>query len=107
MNSYNIHQISMEQGLFLYKSDKQIYGKKIKNRLFRKWHHRYIRERNIKIKNNGQHKLKEYNIFYGCIVYIYRFYLNGKKQMAYTSKPLCQGSYSVPLNYALSYKINN
>ena len=64
-NSYERHKQVIEQQFYLYYTTKEIFGKPVKNRLFKKWHHRYMRERNRDIKRLGKQNQKENRIYFG------------------------------------------
>lgn len=98
MNSYEIHKKSICNNSCLYYSPKEIFGKPVKSRLFKKWHHRYIRERNRSIKRIG--KQKENKIYFGKTVYAYCLKQNGDNKLAFTCKPKCDHSKSFTYNYA-------
>lgn len=100
MNSYIRHKQAVEQGLYLSYSTKEIFGKYVKDRLFRKWHHRYIRERNRDIKRLGKQNQKENRIYFGKVVYTYCFQQGCDSKLAFTCKPRCKQSKPLPLNYA-------
>lgn len=104
MNSYERHKQSIEQQLYLYYSTKEIYGKPVKSRLFKKWHHRYMRERDRDIKRLGKQNQKGYKIYFGRIVYTYYFQQGGGNSLAFTCKPKCKHSQLFPLNYAVEDK---
>lgn len=109
MNSYERHKQVIGQSSYLYYSTKEIFGKPVKSRLFKKWHHRYMRERNRDIKRLGKQNRKENKIYFGRIVYTYysqhgcesklAFYL-GENKLVFTCKPRCKHSQLFPLNYA-------
>lgn len=109
MNSYERHEQVVDQSLYLYYSTKEIYGKPVKSRLFKKWHHRYMRERNRDIKRLGKQNQSENKIYFGRIVYTYynrhgcdselAFRLRGNR-LAFTCKPRCRHSRPVTFNYA-------
>lgn len=100
MNSYERHKQAVEQDLYLSYSTKEIFGKQMKDRLFRKWHHRYMRERNRDIRRFGKQDQKENKIYFGRVVYTYCFQQGGDSKLAFTCKPRCRHSHSIPLNYA-------
>lgn len=109
MNSYERHKRVVDQSSYLYYSTKEIFGKPVKGRLFKKWHHRYMRERNRDIKRLGKQNQSENKIYFGRIVYTYynqqgcdselAFRLRWNK-LAFTRKPRCRHSRPVTLNYA-------
>ena len=98
MNSYEIHKRSICDNSCMYYSSKEIFGKPVKCRLFKKWRHRYIRERNRSIKLFGNQK--ENKIYFGKIVYTFCFKQNGSNKLAFTCKPKCEHSKSFSFNYA-------
>lgn len=69
MNSYEKHEQAVGQQLYLYYSTKEIYGKQVKSKLFTKWHHRYMRERNRDIKRFGKQNQKDNIEYFGMVVY--------------------------------------
>ena len=97
MNSYERHKQVVGQSSYLFYSTKEIFGKPVKERLFKKWHHRYMRERNRDIKRLGKQNQKENKIYFGRIVYTYCIQ-NGK--LSFTCKPRCRQSHPILLNYA-------
>ena len=100
MNSYERHKQAVGQNLYLFYSTKEIFGKQVKDRLFRKWHHRYMRERNRDIKRLGKQNQKENKIYFGRIVYTYYFQQGGDSKVAFTCKPRCRQSHSFRLSFA-------
>lgn len=100
MNSYERHKQVVRQNLYLYYSTKELFGEPVKSRLFKKWHHRYMRERNRDIKRLGKQNRKENKIYFGRIVYTYYFQQGGGNRLAFTCKPRCKHLYPFPLNYA-------
>ena len=62
MNSYEMHKQVVGYSSYLFYSTKEIFGKPVKSRLFKKWHHRYMRERNRDIKRLGKQNQKGYKI---------------------------------------------
>lgn len=100
MNSYEIHKQAVGQSLYLYYSTKEIFGKPVKRRLFKKWHHRYMREIDRDIKRLGKQNQKENKIYFGRIVYTYYFQHGGENKLSFTCKPKCRHSRPFPLNYA-------
>ena len=100
MNSYERHKQVINQNLYLYYSTKEIFGKPVKSRLFKKWHHRYMRERDRDIKRHGRQNQKENKIYFGRFVYTYYFHQGCENKLAFTCKPRCRQSQSFPLNYA-------
>ena len=101
MNSYERHKQSVGQSSYLFYSTKEIFGKPVKSRLFKKWHHRYMRERDRNIKCLGKQNQKGYKIYFGRIVYSYYFQQCGENKLAFTCKPRCKHSHPFPLNYAI------
>lgn len=106
MNSYKRHKQVVGQNSYLFFSTKEIFGKPVKRRLFKKWHHRYMRERNRNIKRLGKQNQKENKIYFGRNVYAYyfhkselEFYLSGN-ELVFTCKPRCSESQPFTLNYA-------
>lgn len=99
MNSYERHKQAVGQDLYLSYSTKEIFGKQVKDRLFRKWHHRYMRERDRDIKRLGKQNQKENKIYFGRIVYTYCFQQCGVNKLAFTCKPRCRHSHSILLNF--------
>jgi len=99
VNSYERHEQAIVQSLFLYYSTKEIFGKQVKSRLFTKWHHRYMRERDRDIKRLGRQNQKENKMYFGRIVYTYYFQQGGENKLAFTCKPRCMRSKPFPLNY--------
>lgn len=102
-NSYERHKQVIEQQLYLYYTTKEIFGKPVKNRLFKKWRHRYMRERNRDIKRRGQQNQKENKIYFGRIVYTNKSELEVclcDTKLVFTCKPKCRQSQPFPLNYA-------
>lgn len=100
MNSYERHKQAVGQDLYLSYSTKEIFGKQVKDRLFRKWHHRYMRERNRDIKRLEKQNQKGYKIYFGRVVYTYYFQQGGGNKLAFTCKPKCKHPQLFPLNYA-------
>lgn len=106
MNSYERHKQVVEQSLHLYYSIRKLFGKQVKRRLFKKLHHRYMRERNRDIKRLGKHNQKLYRIYFGRTVYTYYYKENDENKSAFackaafTCKPKCKHSHSLPINYA-------
>ena len=100
MNSYERHKQAIGQDLYLSYSTKEIFGKQVKDRLFRKWHHRYMRERNRDIRRIGKQNQKDNKIYFGRIVYTYCFQQGGDSKLAFTCKPRCRHSHSILLNFA-------
>lgn len=83
---------------FLYIPEKKFFGKRLKERLKRKWHHRYIRTRNKKYKQQGLSKDIRYCLYFGRVVYSYH---NVEKNVhGFTAKPKQKGCRSIPLGYA-------
>lgn len=103
MNSYERHKQVVEQSLHLYYSIRELFGKQMKRRLFKKWHHRYMRERNRYIKRLGKQNQKLYRIYFGRIVYTYYYKDNDENRAAFTCRPRCKHSHSLPINYALHF----
>lgn len=99
-NSYERHKQVIEQQLYLYYTTREIFEKPVKNRLFKKWRHRYMRERNRDIKRLGKQNQKENKIYFGRIVYSYYFQQSGENKLAFTCKPKCNRSKNFSLNYA-------
>ena len=104
MNSYERHEQAVGQQLYLYYSTKEIYGKQVKSKLFTKWHHRYMRERNRDIKRFGKQNQKDNIEYFGMVVYTYYFQQEGENKVAYTCKPRCKQSKPFPFNYAVEDK---
>lgn len=92
VNSYERHEQAVGQHLYLYCSNREIFGKQVKRRLFTKWHHRYMRERDREIKRLGEH--------FGRVVYTYYFQQDGENKVAFTCRPRCRYSRPVTLDYA-------
>lgn len=99
-NSYERHEQVVVQSLYSFYSTKEIFGRQVKRRLFNKWHHRYMRERNRNIKRCGKQNQKDNIEYFGRIVYTYYFQQDGENSVAYTCKPRCRQSQPFPLNYA-------
>ena len=100
MNSYERHEQAVSQSLYLYYSTKEIFGQQVKRRLFTKWHHRYMRERDRDIKRLGRQNQKENKIYFGRTVYTYYFQRGSENKLAFTCKPRCKHSHSFSLNFA-------
>lgn len=89
---------------FLYVPEKLFFGRKLKDRLKRKWHHRYIRTRNKKYKQQGLSKDICYCLYFGRVVYSY----HNNEIQGFTAKPKQESCRSFPLVYAIySKKLNN
>ena len=105
MNSYKRHKQVVGQTYYLFYTTKEIFGRPVKSRLFKKWRHRYMRERNRDIKRCGQQNKKENKIYFGRIVYSYYFQQSGENKLAFTCKPKCNRSKIFSLNYAKERRI--
>ena len=101
MTSYERHEQAIGQNLYLCYSTKEIFGKQVKSKLFTKWHHRYMRERDKNIKRLGKQNQKENKIYFGRFVHTYYFQQCGDNKLAFTCKPRCKHSRPFPLNYAI------
>ena len=51
MNSYERHKQVVGQSSYIFYSTKEIFGKHVKSRMFKKWHHLYMRKRNRDVKH--------------------------------------------------------
>lgn len=87
---------------FLYMSEKQFFGKRIKRRVYKKWHHRYIEERNRKIKLYSKSDPR-YCIYFGRVVYTY----NKNNIHGFTVRPKQRGCRKYPLGYAIHSMLNH
>lgn len=83
----------------LYLSYKQFFGKRIKNRVTKKWLSRYCRERSKRSKQLVKVDSR-YKIYFGRIVY--RYYNQDTGVRGFTIKPKQTGCKSYTLNYAAS-----
>lgn len=98
MNTYQrwMEYTDIYKQYFLYLSYKQFFGKHIKYRVRKKWHSRFIKERNKKCK------CLYTKIFFGRSVYTYH---NVEKNLyGFTSCPKQYDCHSYPLNYAIDSK---
>lgn len=103
MNNYERHKQveAAGQERYLFYSTKEIFGKQVKRRLFTKWHHRYMRERNRDIKRFGKQSRADNIEYFGRVVYTYYFQQDGEDKVAFTCKRRCRYSEPFPLNYAV------
>lgn len=86
----------------LYMSEKQFFGKRIKRRVGKKWHHRSFEECNRKIRVYSKSDPR-YCIYFGRIVYTY----NKNDLHGFTAKPKQKGCRKYPLGYAMHSILNN
>lgn len=69
MNSYDIHKKIMDdRNDYLYKTTKEIFGRKIKERKFKKWFARYTNEKRKKIRRYGIFRPDD-SEYFGCRVF--------------------------------------
>ena len=83
MNVYERHEQACKDHLHLYYSVRQIYGRQVKQRLFKKWHHRFVKQLCQGISKGR---------------FVYLFSKNGI--MAFTQKPKKKHAHRCPLEYA-------
>lgn len=100
MNSYERHKQAVAHSLYAHLSTRNIFGKHVKSRLFKKWHHRYMRERDRDIKRLGKQNKEKYRIYFGRTVYTYYYQENCMNKVTYTCRPKCRNSHPLPINYA-------
>ena len=80
----------------LYMSEKQFFGKRVKNRLSKKWYHRYLRERNKEICRCGQKNLGMNHMYFGR--YVYTYWDKERDLFCYTPIPIQKGCRRVKQN---------
>jgi hypothetical protein len=101
MNSYDIHKKIIDDGGYNpYKTTKEIFGRKIKERKFKKWFARDTNERKKRIRRYGIEITRQYNFYFGCKVFTYNSIFICAPTTTFTCKPKSNHARPCTLNYA-------